>query len=241
MKRAEKFSYEHVFAKDKYKLIVLDMDGTLYYQRGMQILMCLEMGAFAVMHPFSLWKLKTISVFRKIRESREFATESAYKEQGDVLVVPNLLKRQYELTAGVVGRSEELVQRIIEEWMFIRPLKYLRYTADVNLLAWVKKWRGTGKKVVVYSDYPVKEKCEVLKLEADAMFSSDEMSIGQMKPSVKALEVISYEFGVRPEDILVVGDRMSKDGKMAETFGCEYVILKKWKVFRKKRYGFHIF
>ncbi len=239
MKR--KTSYEEVFAQDKYKIIVLDMDGTLYYQRGMQILMCLEMGAFAVMHPFSLWKLRTISVFRKIRESREFATEGTGTEQENVATARNLLKRQYEMTAEIVGRSEEAVQGIIEEWMFNRPLKYLRYTADVNLLAWVRKWKSAGKKVVVYSDYPVKEKCEMLKVEADAMFSSDEMIIGQMKPSVKALEIICSEFGVRPEDILVVGDRMSKDGKMAETFGCEYVILKKWKVFRKKRYGFHSF
>jgi len=237
----KKTSYEEVFAQDNFKLIVLDMDGTLYYQRGMQVLMCLEMGAFAVMHPFSLWKLKTISVFRKIRENREFVTKGIGKEQGDALAAQNLLKGQYELTAGAVGRSEETVQRIIEEWMFVRPLKYLNYTADVNLLAWVRKWRSAGKKVVIYSDYPVKEKCEVLKVEADAMFSSDEIRIGQMKPSVKALEVICGEFDVRPEDILIVGDRMSKDGKMAETFGCKYVILEKWKVFRKKRYGFHSF
>lgn len=237
----KKTSYGEVFAKEKYKLIVLDMDGTLYYQRGMQILMCLEMGAFAVMHPFSLWKLRTISVFRKIRENREFATEGAGKERGEGFASRNLLKRQYEMTAGAVDRSEEAVQGIIEEWMFKRPLKYLRYTADVNLLAWVRKWKSAGKKVVVYSDYPVKEKCEMLKVEADAMFSSDERNIGQMKPSVKALEIICSEFGVRPEDILVVGDRMSRDGKMAEAFGCEYVILKKWKIFRMKRYGFHRF
>ena len=101
----KKTSYEEVFAQDNFILIVLDMDGTLYYQRGMQVLMCLEMGAFAVMHPFSLWKLKTISVFRKIRESREFVTKGIGKEQGDALAAQNLLKRQYELTAGAVGRS----------------------------------------------------------------------------------------------------------------------------------------
>lgn len=233
----KRISYDEVFSKDIYKLIVLDMDGTLYYQRGMQILMCLEMGAFAVMHPFSLWKLKTISVFRKIRESWEFTTESDGTELGE----RSLLERQYELTAGEIDRSEEDVQRIIEEWMFERPLKYLCYTADTKLLAWVGKWKRAGKKVVVYSDYPVRRKCEILKVEADALFSSDEMNIGEMKPSVKALEVICGEFGIEPNDILVVGDRMSKDGKMAETFGCEYVILKKWKVFRTKRYGFHSF
>jgi len=234
-------SYEEIFAKDKYKLIVLDMDGTLYYQRSMQILMCLEMGAFGVMHPFSLWKLKTVSVFRKIREEQGFATEGALKEQGEELAKTDILMRQYAKTAEIVGQSKEAVQQVIEEWMFARPLKYLQLTADTELLAWVGKWKAVGKKVVVYSDYPVREKCEILKVQADAMFSSDEMCIGQMKPSAKGLEVICGKFGTAPEDILVVGDRMSKDGKMAETFGCEYVILKKWKIFRKKRYGFHNF
>ena len=51
-------AYSDVFSKDKYKLLLLDMDGTLYYQRAMQFFMWLEMGAFTIMHPFSLWKLK---------------------------------------------------------------------------------------------------------------------------------------------------------------------------------------
>lgn len=241
MIRKRKSSYEEVFTKEKYKLIVLDMDGTLYYQRSMQILMCLEMGAFAVMHPFSLWKLRVVSVFRKIREEQDFTTEGVLKTQGEELVKTDILMRQYAITAERVGQRKETVQQVIEEWMFARPLKYLQLTADTELLAWVGKWKAAGKKVVVYSDYPVREKCEILNVQADAMFSSNEMCIGQMKPSVKGLEVICGKFGTASEDILVVGDRMSKDGKMAEKFGCEYVILEKWKILRKKRYDFHSF
>ena len=44
--------------------------------------------------------------------------------------------------------------------------------------------------------------------------------------------MIGKDLQVPLENILVVGDRMSKDGKMAEDAGCDYVILKKWKLSR---------
>lgn len=232
----KKTSYAEVFSKDKYRVIVLDMDGTLYYQRGMQILMCIEMGAFAIMHPFSLWKLKAVSVFRRIRELDLFSKEEIAAKDDRCTEKHLLLEQQYKMTADKISKSTETVKQVIEEWMFKRPLKYLQYTCDHKLCDWIEVWKQRGKKVVVYSDYPAGEKCDILGIHADAIYSSEQEIIGQMKPSVRGLEVISREFGVSPDEMLVVGDRMSKDGKMAECFGCEYLILKKWKYWRIKKY-----
>ena len=236
MAKGKSASYEDVFLKERYRVIVLDMDGTLYYQRAMQFLMCLEMGAFAIMHPFSLWKLKVISVFRKIREQEVFAKEEFACREHVSVEKQSLLEYQYKLTADKMNKSQEVVKQIIEEWMFKRPLKYLQYTCDRKLCDWIEVWKHDGKKVVVYSDYPVKEKCDILGLQVDAMYSSDEERIGQMKPSARALEVIGKDYNVLPCKVLVVGDRTSKDGEMAETFGCDYVILKKWKCLRRRKY-----
>ena len=178
-------------------------------------------------------KLKAVSVFRKVREREEYAKENWSTP---------LLASQYALTAEQIERTCEEVKQTIEEWMFKRPLKYLQYTQDKELCTRVSRWQCQGKKVVVYSDYPVEEKCEALGLHPDAMYSSDAEQIGKMKPSAKGLEVICDEWQVTADDILVVGDRMSKDGKMAEAFGSEYVILDKWKILRVMQYKkFHNF
>ena len=232
----KKTSYAEVFSKDKYRVIVLDMDGTLYYQRGMQILMCIEMGAFAIMHPFSVWKLNAVSVFRRIRELDLFSKEENFGKDSGCIEKDLLLEQQYKMTADKINKPPETVKQVIEEWMFKRPLKYLQYTCDRRLCDWIEMWKQRGKKVVVYSDYPAGEKCDILGIHADAIYSSEQEEIGQMKPSVRGLELISREFAASPDEILVVGDRMSKDGRMAEYFGCEYLILKKWKLWRNKKY-----
>lgn len=235
MKKGE---YSDFFSKDKYGLIVLDMDGTLYYQRSMQILMCLEMGAFAIMHPFSLWKLKIISVFRKVREMEEYSCIDGGKTviKTDLRKNAGLLDWQYAVTAKKVNRDTEEVRQVVEEWMFERPLKYLGFTCDKKLCAWVERWKKEGRKVVVFSDYPAKEKCKVLGIQPDAVYSSDENRIGEMKPSSKGLEVICQDLKMEPEQVLVIGDRMSKDGKMAEAAGVDFVIVGKWKVSRNRSY-----
>lgn len=229
-------AYSDVFSKENYKLIILDMDGTLYYQRSMQILMCMEMGVFAVMHPFSLWKLKTISVFRKVREQAEFAKASEDGMAVDSEPEADLLEVQYAITAKKMDRSAEEVKQVIEEWMFKRPLKYLRRTCDKKLCDWIAKWKNAGKKVVVYSDYPVAGKCAMLGIRPDAMYSSDEKRIGEMKPSAKGVEVICHDFDVTVAEILIIGDRMNKDGKMAEAAKAEYLIVDKWKILRNRKY-----
>lgn len=228
-------SYSEIFSDKKYKLVVLDMDGTLYYQRAMQLFMCMEMGMFAIRHPFSIWKLGVISTFRKIREMQEFEKLNQChiesRESG-----ADLLSIQYMAVAKKTGRSQETVKEIIEEWMFLRPLKYLGFTSDKRLCEWIKQWKSEGKKVIIYSDYPLKDKCAMLKISADGMYFSGDVKIGEMKPSVKGLDIICSDFSVEKNEVLIIGDRKSKDGKMAESADVDFVILKKWKLMRNNKY-----
>jgi len=236
----KKRTYSDVFSDERYKLIVLDMDGTLYYQRSMQFLMCLEMGVYGIMHPFSLWKLKGIALFRKIREQEVHSCineiNRADTEEDFMQKEKNLLDLQYDLTAKKMERSKEQIQAVVEEWMFKRPLKYLPYLQDAKLCKWIKYWRKAGKKIVIFSDYPAVDKCNALGIETDAVYSSDEAAIGEMKPSPKGIKVISRDFDIAPNQILIVGDRMSKDGEMAKNAGADYLILKKWKIIRNLYY-----
>lgn len=231
----KKVIYSDMFSKEKYEVIVLDMDGTLYYQRSMQFFMCMEMGIYGIRHPFSLWKFKIIGLFRKIREQSEYSMVTCSDDDKET-VHSSLLEYQYAITAKQMDRPVEEICAVVEEWMFERPLKYLWSVRDKQLCEWVMRWREQGKKVVVYSDYPVEKKVKALAIEVDAMYCSDNARISQMKPSTKGMEIICEDLQVTPDSVLVVGDRMSKDGKMAETAGSDYVILKKWKFPRCRYY-----
>lgn len=233
----KKVKYSDVFSKEKYKLIVLDMDGTLYYQRSMQFFMCMEMGIFGIRHPFSLGKLQIIGIFRKIREQSEYSMMPDFEMvEKEGKSIKGLLEYQYEVTAKKMNKTVEEVRQTVEEWMFKRPLKYIDKLRDRKLCEWIVRWTAMGKKVVVFSDYPVEKKLAAMGIVADAAYCSDEARIGQMKPSKKGMEIICEDFGVVPEQILVVGDRMSKDGRMAENAGADFVILKKWKWSRIRNY-----
>lgn len=232
-------AYNEVFEAEKYGLMLLDMDGTLYYQRKMQFYMCLEMLGFALCHPASLWKLRTISVFRKIREEagdEQMLTQKDFTEKQDT-AQRNHLQKYYEKTADKIRITPEEVKKVIEEWMFKRPLKYIYKCRDSFLCTKVVEWQNKGIKVVVYSDYPAEEKCKALGLTLDGVYSSEQEKIGDMKPSSKAVEVIAADFGMKKGRILTIGDRYSKDGKMAENAGVDYLILEKWYVKRKKKWN----
>lgn len=221
-------TYENVFRDEKYRLIVLDMDGTLYFQRKMQFLMCLEMLFFAFTHPLEIWKLRAISVFRKVRE----CVGEVQEETAD----NSALNVHYEKTAQAMGKTGCEIQAVIEEWMFKRPLKYIDSCRDERLCERINNWKKQGIRVVVYSDYPAKDKCEALSLQPDAVYSSEDERISHMKPSAKALQVIAEDFGIGYDEMLIIGDRYSRDGKMAENAGADYLILEKWKYKRNKKW-----
>ena len=227
-------AYTEVLENEKYRLMLLDMDGTLYYQRKMQLLMCLEMLGYALRHPFSLWKFKTISIFRKVRENAAIIEEK--REEGKNLSGTNLLHEHYKETAVKIKKTPQKIEEVIDEWMFKRPLKHIYVCRDQVLCDKVQEWKRKGMKVVVYSDYPAEDKCRTLGIFPDGVYSSDLEKIGQMKPSAKAVEVIVSDFGVEKEEVLVIGDRYSRDGKMAENANVDYLILEKWYGKRKKKW-----
>ena len=52
----------------------------------------------------------------------------------------------------------------------------------------------------------------------------------------EGLEYISNKHGLQKKDMYVIGDRYSHDGLCAENFGCNYLILSKYRIFRMWQY-----
>jgi len=127
------------------------------------------------------------------------------------------------------------VQSAIYAWMVEKPLFFVRLFRDRRLIADMERARRHGIKLIVVSDYPVTEKLSALNFQPDAAYSADDL--GSLKPCPDGLRRVLNEHGLTPQDCLLVGDRMEKDGRLAENIGMDYVIMPRYYCKRRLRYG----
>lgn len=192
----------------EYKLIIFDMDGTLYFQRPLRIKMAMSL----VKNIFArggILELRTILTFRKVRDG--------WTAKGDVD------KEQYQAVAEKLGITPEAVQATVNKWIYEAPLGLLKSVRDEELCGMILQ-EGMPQ-MVVYSDYPPADKLAALGLNLPSYYSGQE-NVGIMKPDPKGVSLIMNEYGIgEPSDVLVIGDRQCKDGEMADRAGCDKIIL----------------
>ncbi len=188
-----------------YEAIITDLDGTLYYLRPVRIAMLKEM----LLH---FWRLRDLLVVKKYRE----------------------------LYAQGLSEKERLAQlppkapQVIREWMVQRPLRYVCRYRDGILLRWLEKASAAGVPIIVYSDYPVKEKLAALSFAPNLAYSADDL--GCLKPDAAGILRVLAQQSIAPEKCLVIGDRAEKDGVLAANMGAEYSFLPCNKQKRKETY-----
>ncbi len=221
----------------EYKAVVFDLDGTLYYQRKLRIKMAWMLLSYYLCH---FWRIKEVFVIKKFREVREKWDEMA----ADSSLGPNvsgtvkadvpgdtgssgLEDEQYGYVAGVMNCSAAAVKTTVETWMYEKPLKAVADTADRELLKMIEDIKRGGQKVFIFSDYPIEDKLKALGLTVDGMYAATDERINELKPSPKGLMLIMEDNGFAPEEVLMIGDRMSRDGQSALNAGCDYLILPK--------------
>ncbi|MDR1030640.1 MAG: HAD-IA family hydrolase [Treponema sp.] len=121
----------------------------------------------------------------------------------------------------------------IDYWMQEKPLKYIPLFQDKKLSMLVDQLRHKGVRIVVYSDYPVAGKLNVLRMPpVDFTFCGFDEEIQCLKPDTKGLTYIMATLNEPAENILFIGDRYEKDGKCAEGVGMDYIILDKYPLLR---------
>ena len=221
----------------EYKAVVFDLDGTLYYQRKLRIKMAWMLFSYYLCH---FWRIKELFVIKKFREVREnwdeitaasssgpkAAGTGAADVQGDT-GLPGLEDEQYGYVAGVMKCSAATVKTTVETWMYEKPLKAVADTADRELLKIIEGIRRGGQKVFIFSDYPIEDKLKALGLTVDGMYAATDERVNELKPSPKGLKLIMEDNGFAPDEILIIGDRMSRDGQSAINADCDYLILPK--------------
>ena len=207
----------------EYKAIVWDLDGTLYYQNRMRLIMLKELVKFYALHPFRFKELLAVKKFREIRER--------WEERSD-----DLESAQYAYVAGALRMSEEAVRSAVETWIYERPLAFIARCRDEKAAELFGKLREKQIGCYIFSDYPVIDKLKALGLQANGCYAATDERLGVLKPDPRGLFLIMEDTGFTPEDILMIGDRDSRDGEAARRAGCDHIILSKSKREREKQY-----
>lgn len=207
----------------QYQLVLIDMDGTLYYQRPLQITMGFVMLKNAIFKKGGFSELITVLKFRKMREHWSDTDEIDAK--------------LYEMLARERNIDVVQAQEIIQKWIYDLPLNYLRRFRDDKLVLMLRTLQEKEVRTAVYSDYPSKEKQRVLEISGIPGFYGGQEEIGSLKPDPKGILYIMQKYGIEDKnEVLMIGDRMSKDGQAAISAGVDYLILKKHKWMRNRQY-----
>lgn len=202
---------------NKYDLYVFDVDGTLYYQNKLRLIMGKRLLLYYLFHPLKFKDLIIIKNFRSLRENA--------KDTNGL----------FDITAKKCNVSVSRVNEVIKKWIYENPIDALIASKDDTLLAIIDKLKANGKTVAIWSDYEADDKLKALKLSTDYVYTAEQERVGELKPSPKGLNLIMSDLNVPKDKTIMIGDRMVKDGEAAKKAGCDYLILSKSKKKREEQ------
>jgi putative hydrolase of the HAD superfamily len=210
---------------DSVRFVVFDVDGTLYRQRQLRLRMARDI----LLHTLLNRDLNVITVLARYRRIRERLGD----EQG--IDFERALVAQ---TATATANSPDRVRSIVSEWIERRPLRYLAACRYPNLSQLFSGLRRSGKSIGILSDYPAEAKLEALGLAANYVVSAGDENIGLLKPHPRGLESLIAAAGVKPQETVVIGDRVDRDGLVARRAGAQALIrsskpVEGWQTFKR--------
>jgi HAD superfamily hydrolase (TIGR01549 family) len=199
------------FQWDAIRLVVFDVDGTLYHQRSLRLRMARDLLLHAARsHDFG--PVRLLARYRKVRERMGEEEVEDFE--------PALLAE----VAAAVGTTSAEVEAVADEWMNRRPLRHLARSRFPALPELVAALRGSGKAIGVLSDYPAPAKLAVLGIEADYCVSAGDIGVGRLKPHPAGLIAVMAAAGVAPAETVMIGDRVERDGEAARRAGAHALI-----------------
>lgn len=194
------------------RLVVFDLDGTLYDQRCLRRHMVRALATHCLRHPGDLGVVRVIAAYRRARE--ELADEET----------AGIRARQYSRPAARLGLQPVEVERVVRLWMHERPLQYLARCRHPHIGSLFRELKEGGKEVGILSDYPAAEKLAALDLAADVLIAATDPEVDRLKPHPAGLQRILEQTRVSPEECLLIGDRQDRDGECARRLGVPYLI-----------------
>jgi FMN phosphatase YigB (HAD superfamily) len=210
---------------DNVRLVVFDVDGTLYRQHQLRVLMARDI----LLYTLFKRDINVIAVLANYRRIREQLGNEEIVDFERVLIAK---------TASATANSPDTVREIVSEWVERRPLPYLaacRYSGLPELFSGL---RHKGKSIGILSDYPARDKLAALGLTADYVVFAGDENIGLLKPHPRGLEFLIAAAGVKADATVVIGDRADRDGIVARRAGARALIksskpIQDWQTFTR--------
>ena len=198
--------------------IILDVDGTMYAQRPVQMAMLLRLAGFAARRPVE--GARCVSALRAYRHAQETLRSSP--DDGE-----HAGRMQYQLAAARSRTNVDTVRGHVARWMEQEPLGFVARAGHPGLREFLLASRARGIALGVFSDYPAEEKLRALGVRelVDVVRSAHDSDIGCFKPDPRGLLVVAAELGVRPAECVYVGDRAEVDGVAAGRAGMRGFII----------------
>jgi FMN phosphatase YigB (HAD superfamily) len=192
------------------RALLFDLDGTLYYQPPLRMAMAGELAVVPVVsrgvsEAKTLWRV--LRAFRHLREGlRSHAAATAPLEQ-----------LQYDVAAERTGVDPVKVREIVDEWMFVRPLRYLAGVRRRGVLPAFEALGRAGLGLGVFSDYPTRSKLEALGLSryVSVQLCATDPAVNAFKPDPRGLLLACEQLGHPPSMVAYVGDRPDVDAAAA--------------------------
>jgi len=200
------------------RAVLFDVDGTLYSQAPLRLLMACEMALAALPPAGPRWAdVRLALTFRKVRE--QLRGSNGRREP--------LAARQYSAVAEQMGCTPADVERAVNEWIYRRPLKWLRACRRPGLNQLLDFLRIRGVRCGVFSDYPATDKLTALRIgeRFELDLSAVDPAIGAFKPDPRGFRIAAERWGVPAEQILYVGDRSDVDAVGAASAGMQCAVL----------------
>ncbi len=203
--------------------MLFDVDGTLYHQAPLRLCMGLELAALPLRtSPASA--RRTWSAIRAFRRAQEDLRELGVAETP-------LARLQLERAAERVGMEVGEVEAAVSEWIFRRPLRYLRLRwgriRRAGIESLLDALAARGIPAGVFSDYPAREKLEALGLSdrISLVACATDAEINAFKPDPRGFAWSCERWGLEPARVLYVGDRVEVDARGAASAGMPCAIL----------------
>ena len=196
------------------KLVILDVDGTLYRQTPLRIRMFVKLCAHLAIRPYAWRTLWWLQRFRKMRETIPAGP-----------LEETLESYQYSIVARSLKVDVEKIRQTITRWIHKEPLPHLKACMYPGVDLFLQTLTEKGILYAFYTDYPLQEKLQSMGITSTSAFSSEDAYINRMKPDPTGLEYISNLHQIPASQCLMIGDRYEKDGMCAEAAGMPYIIL----------------
>ncbi len=195
-------------ANASYDAWLVDLDGTLYRARWVKLAMAVELALFG-------WS--ALATLRQFRHAHE-AMREEQRFGGQALTHDSPFRVQLARTARLLNEPSERVERVVQDWMFRRPGKWIRRFPRASLLAELHAFKAAGGRTALVSDYPAQQKLDAL--GAGSLFdvivaNGEKNGPARLKPDPQGYLHAAALLDVAPRACLVIGDRDDADGAAA--------------------------